>query len=397
MSRFVGDGIDTRRPIMSSSTAGLETDTIDLTADDDIDPDAYPHFDIAFSRDHTQEALPELTEPDRNLRRRGPPFPRESMAGYEVINLEDDSGEEAVAQDRRGRTSIPAPPILHREDSSPDLVITGSRPVAEELRELDPQRRLPTPPILRFRFGGQGGITDYLRRGREIIFGTAGANSNLDQLDVQDTYPPLPPLGPFDILEPPAPDLPVPDLPGDYHNVAFNYQRAAFPIARVTRFAGNNAHRSSTPPEVIDPEPYKEPQAVLPGYSRNLAEDDVAICPACEEELASGGDDRKEQVWVSKTCGHVSRSFCLYLAPTRHFLNFTFIKPSFQLIAFSFHQVYCGDCVLNPQSKANNATSSTAKDKKRSKQKISTQLKACVVDGCRTKFTTKGALFQMYL
>ena len=299
---------------MSTRTTGPEPDTIDLTADDDVGPDAEPEFDIPFSRDDTQETIPELSEPDRNVRRRAPPFLRESMAGHEVIDLEDDSNEEAATQVRRGRASIPAPHILHREESSPDLVITGSRPVPEELRELDPQRRLPTPPILRFRFGGQGGITDYLRRGREIIFGTGGgANGNLDQPDVQDVqhiYPPLPPLGSFDnLIEPAAPELPLPDLPGEYGNVAFNYQRAAFPIARA-RIGGRNAIRSSTPPEVIDPEPYKEPQAVLPGYSRNLAEDDIAICPACEEELASGGNDLKQQVWVSKTCGHVSCCLC---------------------------------------------------------------------------------------
>ena len=58
------------------------------------------------------------------------------------------------------------------------------------------------------------------------------------------------------------------------------------------------------------PEPpvptYDAPSAPQEGYSRNPAEDEVAICPNCNEELATGESEFKRQMWVVKGCGHVS-------------------------------------------------------------------------------------------
>ena len=65
------------------------------------------------------------------------------------------------------------------------------------------------------------------------------------------------------------------------------------------------------------PEPpvptYDAPSAPQEGYSRNPAEDEVAICPNCNEELATGESELKRQMWVVKGCGHVSS---LIHAPT---------------------------------------------------------------------------------
>lgn len=67
------------------------------------------------------------------------------------------------------------------------------------------------------------------------------------------------------------------------------------------------------PPPTYDPPP--KPRS---GYSRSPKEDDVLICPNCEDELGVGKDDIKKQVWVAKKCGHVSRTA---KPGTRHVAN----------------------------------------------------------------------------
>lgn len=61
--------------------------------------------------------------------------------------------------------------------------------------------------------------------------------------------------------------------------------------------------RPPPPPPTYDPPP--KPRS---GYSRSPKEDDVLICPNCEDELGVGKDDIKKQVWVAKKCGHVSHT-----------------------------------------------------------------------------------------
>ena len=58
----------------------------------------------------------------------------------------------------------------------------------------------------------------------------------------------------------------------------------------------------------VSPE-YKAPPAVQAGYTRRADENDIIVCPRCGDELGVGSDPSKQQVWVSKQCGHVSSSF----------------------------------------------------------------------------------------
>jgi hypothetical protein len=68
----------------------------------------------------------------------------------------------------------------------------------------------------------------------------------------------------------------------------------------------------------IEPEPGAErEQSVVPppepapeGFTRNPTEEDVLICPNCDAELSVGDDDVKRQVWLVKSCGHVSWTLC---------------------------------------------------------------------------------------
>ncbi|BCS19394.1 putative RING finger domain protein [Aspergillus puulaauensis] len=96
---------------------------------------------------------------------------------------------------------------------------------------------------------------------------------------------------------------------------------------------------------------YKAPTPAPEGFTRSLAEDDVATCPNCDEELGTG-NDIKQQIWVAKQCGHV----------------------------------YCGECATNRSltraKKANAKTRPFAK---------------CQVADCGKPVSAPKAMFQVYL
>lgn len=50
---------------------------------------------------------------------------------------------------------------------------------------------------------------------------------------------------------------------------------------------------------------YGPPAPAQEGFTRTPSEDDVLVCPNCDDELALGDDEVKRQVWVVKACGHV--------------------------------------------------------------------------------------------
>lgn len=51
---------------------------------------------------------------------------------------------------------------------------------------------------------------------------------------------------------------------------------------------------------------YKAPGDAKEGFTRSPREDEEVVCPNCGDELAVGDGDLKQQVWVVKSCGHVS-------------------------------------------------------------------------------------------
>ena len=78
-------------------------------------------------------------------------------------------------------------------------------------------------------------------------------------------------------------------LPGhlDFLHPGFNYE---------------NPTRPQPPPRVTT---YDPPLPAQPGYTRSPEEDQILVCPNCDNELGVGEDDVKRQVWVVKVCGHV--------------------------------------------------------------------------------------------
>jgi hypothetical protein len=51
---------------------------------------------------------------------------------------------------------------------------------------------------------------------------------------------------------------------------------------------------------------YEPPPPAEKGFTRSPEEDEEVVCPNCGDELAIGKDETKQQIWVVKTCGHVS-------------------------------------------------------------------------------------------
>ncbi|KAL4965521.1 putative RING finger domain protein [Aspergillus stella-maris] len=96
---------------------------------------------------------------------------------------------------------------------------------------------------------------------------------------------------------------------------------------------------------------YKPPSPAPEGFTRNVEEDDVATCPNCDEELGMG-DETKQQIWVSKQCGHV----------------------------------FCGECASNRS--LTKARKSNAKTKPFSR---------CPVPDCGKLVSAPKAMFQVYL
>ncbi|KAK3068880.1 hypothetical protein LTR53_013221 [Teratosphaeriaceae sp. CCFEE 6253] len=56
--------------------------------------------------------------------------------------------------------------------------------------------------------------------------------------------------------------------------------------------------------------PYNAPAPLPEGFTRNPKDDEVVVCPNCGDELAVSEDEVKQQVWVVKACGHAYCGRC---------------------------------------------------------------------------------------
>ncbi|KAJ5952554.1 uncharacterized protein N7479_010967 [Penicillium vulpinum] len=129
------------------------------------------------------------------------------------------------------------------------------------------------------------------------------------------------------------------------------------------------------PPDQQAPRPrrssYKGLSPAPEGFTRLLAEDDVPICPNCQDELGAG-EGLKQQIHIAKPCGHVS---ILHLGPIKSITR-----------ANRFYQVYCGECAGNRSiSKSKKGTSKTKPFSK------------CQVAGCNKPVSSPTAMYHLYL
>ncbi|KAJ5620303.1 hypothetical protein N7510_004287 [Penicillium lagena] len=137
-----------------------------------------------------------------------------------------------------------------------------------------------------------------------------------------------------------------------------NYESASFPIGPPIRQEPRTSRNT-----------YKAPSPPPAGFTRTLADDDVAVCPNCSEELGVG-EGTKQELWIARQCGHVS---------TFHFSLFFYILTTST-------QVYCGECAENRSlSKA-----------KKSAQKTKPFSK-CQVTGCGKAVSQPTAMIHIFL
>lgn len=248
-------GLDLRRPIMSQP----RQDVIDLTEDTSSPP-------------HAQILPPAPRNPDVSTAANRPPrFDRN------IINIDDEDDDATFA---RGQ--------------SPEIEFLTSRPRS---RSLSATRRLA--------------------RRRPAIAPVAGTPPRRPHVAIrvaQGERGPNEPAGWADALRSLR-------FPGPWHSnlgrgndelveweAEFHPEMFQAPNINLNFLqAGFNYDQPSRPQQQQQPRlpTYDPPPPAQAGYTRSPNEDEMIVCPHCDDELGEGDDEIKKQVWVVKACGHV--------------------------------------------------------------------------------------------
>ena len=404
--RFAGDGFDYRRPVMSTGrmqhaaqTPNPTLDIIDLTNDSDSRPPRL--FPRRRSIERRVPSLQQSTsrhhDPPRQRRRDGRPATDTTAVGAPVIDLETS----AVAP----LTAPPDAPLSNYElsndeflaffqepPSSPGFEILGERSVgAEPAGRRSVAERRPTPyvteeaaePLQRPSLPQQ--LYQHLPHGLSGWFGrsetrtdggntaargeySVSQNGSVNRYTYSNgVYTPITQYHHGNGWLAQQRPLQLPRIPAldDFQRPRLNYEAQGFELIGATP--------SSPPP--LQSSPYKAPRAPAPGFTRKVEEDDVVVCPHCGDELGTGSNDVKQQIWVVKQCGHVSslRLLVVWYGSNRIGV-----------------QVYCGDCAMNRHVGKSKKMAAQADGKPE-------PFKTCVVADCKKPVTSKTAFFQVYL
>ena len=241
--RFAGDGLDYRRPTATVPVSNTQ-DIIDLTGD------------------HSPEVHRQTRPRNRAIPGNFIDIDEESTR----VNVDDSSQSSdlellEVRSIRSRNTSVPDPPP--REHTRPRSTL---RP--------PPTQNQP------FAVGGWDG----LRRHAQGHRGNHNHETARRFHQLLHTNHPNPRREM--LLMHQSPDI---ILPGDLDFVTQGFQM------------GDVTDRQQPPPLPT----YEAPSPAMQGFTRSPKEDDILVCPNCEEELGTGKDDSKRQVWVIRACGHV--------------------------------------------------------------------------------------------
>ncbi|KAI9718396.1 MAG: hypothetical protein M1812_004117 [Candelaria pacifica] len=261
--RFVGDGLDYRRPLTSQTSQAV----IDLT--NDSDPPSYT------------PTIRSAASPSVRLSR--PP-----RFSHDIIDLESNHGRSD------------GPPLHQRTQSSPEVEFVYSRP-----RELPPPRfrrhlhtaegvNEPLPALRAHQFMTAAGLRPAPQGGDETAQGVAQfariaermserANRRADGVRRQAAA----------------------DTSRNHQNLRLDLARQLqiMPINLDFEAIGFNMQNPQTGPP--PPPTYKAPSPPRPGFTRSPGDEDTVICPNCDRELGTGDEDDERQVFVAKACGHV--------------------------------------------------------------------------------------------
>ncbi|KAF2719773.1 PTPLA-domain-containing protein [Polychaeton citri CBS 116435] len=380
--RYQGDGLDLRRPVMSTTAAQV----IDLTEDD---RDLQRHSSAISSPQNSQAAIP--------TRPREPRLPR---FGRNIIDLdsEDDNLQRGTYTDSHSGTHTTRPTHLTFETDPPHRI----HPRFSQLRR--PHRR-PTPApeiesdevveVSSRAVSGQGRREQTLAELADLRMRGEGAYPYTDQIDLtaeeDDDVVELnsrPRDNGVNMQAPtngglgtrtadnegggafgighlanlirgegrlmdhlmrrmhafPPPQRRATQFPRAFDLPDFDYQEVGFQLGEELPAR----HRPPTPP-------YQAPPPPGTGMTRSPQEDEIVVCPNCGDELAVGEDEVKQQVFIIKSCGHA----------------------------------YCGSC---SQNRHVGNRSQSKKGKARVDDGEAPPLKRCVVDGCNKPVTSKSLI-----
>ncbi len=327
--RFPGDGLDFRRPAMS----GLQQNVIDLTGDSSP-------FE---QRVHLDPDPASVSTPSRATR--PPRFPRD------IIDLEEhgDTSSTAGVRDESPEIEFVSSrtlPSTTQSRSHSAVRHNGRRYPGSEQNTRPPESNRNRPT------GGWLDLRDQVSRVQQSFRQHPRLNS-LNALIHRDMPARAPPRDQFS----------NDDLDTIFVNTSQNMILPGELDFSTQGFLMGDVGRPPPPPPTYD-----APSTPRKGFTRSPREEDVLVCPNCEEELGIGENEFKRQVWVIKSCGHV---------------RLIIIRPHFNA---NRDQVYCGECTRN-----------RFKNKARAKSRTK-HFSKCVVDGCGDKsITNVKSLFQIYL
>lgn len=285
-TRYAGDGLDYRRPV--TTAAARSSTVIDLTEEDDTQsarlvpeaasPVATP--EPGPSGVHTRPRLPNFHH--RNI------LDLESDVEHETLQGGSQGGSSDHHSRRQQHRHSPGPHYPHDIMDRPTRISTASNARHRRLGANTPRSVTPHPT------------------GNTTIDLTADDDDEVVLTEVRPRVAPLPQLN---IGRPEVTagagtlaggilqrffhlaGRPV-DMPQHAMMVELNYMTVGFGM-------GGEPARPPTPV-------YEAPPAAKPGFTRSPGKNEEIVCPNCGDELCTGESEVKQQVWVVKSCGHVS-------------------------------------------------------------------------------------------
>jgi hypothetical protein len=312
LTRFPGDGLDLRTPVMSNHQSRNQ-DVIDLTTDAET-----PNW-----HSYTQSRPP-----------------TEARRQPEVIDLVSDGSNDSTD--------------AHEMDNSPEVEFVSSRPLSGRLR--------PTHPNI------MASGSDMMRHFLNTI--TPSNDSN------QPRAPPGLAMALFSRGDRHSTRTLFRDILQDDDGGDPLFQHANFRRPDLLRYDAVgfewNPHAETVRAEPMAPPPppqYSAPAPAPEGFTRTPNENDIVICPNCDSELGQGDDETKRQIWVIRSCGHVSLSYC----------------DELQCFANNKKQAYCGQCAANRTKK------------KASRTSITKPFSRCVVEDCGQNKLTQKSMILLYM
>ena len=273
--RFPGDGLDFRRPTMSTGTSHTQqspptatSNIIDLTEEADVPSTNVEESERLAARRRAQR---------RSALRRAARAHRDGTAERPIsLSAPRDPG-------MRSRSNSPEVEFLHARNVDRPGQMASRTPETHSRPPGAGPRQASNGPYNRA-LGGVGGFGDWLTITHFQSLITSALNTRRRNFAESDFF-----------LR-------------SHRQPSTQSRRSMTSVLGTVTFSQPDLN-FETPAFSLNSQPpaptYEKPPAPRDGYVRSPGEDDVLICPNCEDELGAGKDDLQRQVWVAKSCGHV--------------------------------------------------------------------------------------------